>query len=196
METAHEAIAVMKAEIERRIADYEKQIEEFESRNAILSVSELGDKQEELRSMLSFVNALKMEKKEVDLDAEIDKWQAEHPDFRGVAQTADHFYRICPGKQQEKYADSTTHLLCETVQEITLAAWPVIYGDGNKYDQDSRMVMQEIRGWAEEFENWWNSHDEDWREKNDFVIEVEAFTERKCREYLDMLGVDSDENNS
>ena len=59
--TAQEAIAAMKAEIKRRIADYERQIEELESRDAILSISELGDKQAELQDLLSFLDTLEQE---------------------------------------------------------------------------------------------------------------------------------------
>ena len=52
------------------------------------------------------------------------------------------------------------HLLGESIQEVTLAAWPVVW-DNSKYDQDSRDVLETLRNWAEEFETWWQSHDED-----------------------------------
>ena len=75
------------------------------------------------------------------------------------------------------------HLLGEAIQEVTLAAWPVIWDD-NKYDQDSRNVLKMLREWAEEFENWWMSHDEDWREDHDYLEEVWVFTEKKSKEYV------------
>lgn len=83
--------------------------------------------------------------------------------------------------------DTKTSLLCENVQYITLDAWPIIYGEDNKYDQDSRVVMQTIREWAEEFEEWWQSHDEDWMDATDYQIELEKFTEKKAKEYIKYL---------
>lgn len=75
------------------------------------------------------------------------------------------------------------HLLGEAIQEVTLAAWPVIWDD-NKYDQDSRNVLETIRDWAEEFETWWVSHDEDWLDEHDYLEEVWKYTDLKCKEYL------------
>lgn len=75
------------------------------------------------------------------------------------------------------------HLLGEAIQEVTLAAWPVIYAD-NKYDQDSREVLETLREWAEEFETWWEGHDEDWICSHDYVEEVGRYTDLKCKEYL------------
>lgn len=79
--------------------------------------------------------------------------------------------------------DRETHLLCETVQEITLAAWPIVWAD-NKYDQDSRNVLEMLRDWAEEFEKWWMSHDEDWMDRTDYVEEVWKFVTKKSEEYI------------
>lgn len=76
------------------------------------------------------------------------------------------------------------HLLGESIQEVTLRAWPTVYGEDNKYDQDSREVLRELRGWAEEFEKWWQSHDEVWKDITDYVIEVWRFTDKKVEEYL------------
>ena len=75
------------------------------------------------------------------------------------------------------------HLLGEAIQEVTLAAWPVIWAD-NKYDQDSRNVLETMREWAEEFETWWQSHDEDWICEHDYVEEIDKYTDLKCKEYL------------
>lgn len=78
------------------------------------------------------------------------------------------------------------HLLGETIQEVTLAAWPVVWAD-NKYDQDSRNVLEMLRDWAEEFENWWLSRDEDWRDRHDYLEEVWDFTEKKSKEYVSTM---------
>lgn len=75
------------------------------------------------------------------------------------------------------------HLLGESIQEVTLYAWPIVW-DGNKYDQDSRIVLEMLRDWAEEFENWWSGHDEDWIAFHDYVEECWAFTKKKCEEYI------------
>lgn len=83
--------------------------------------------------------------------------------------------------------DRQTHLICETAQYLTLDVWPIIYGENNEYDQDSRVVMMVIRDWAEEFENWWQSHDEDWMDGSDYQMELDAFAERKAEEYVKNL---------
>lgn len=85
--------------------------------------------------------------------------------------------------------DQQTHLICETVQYITIDAWPAIYGKDNEHDLDSRDVLEEFRHWGEEFEKWWMSLPEDDREyKLDYQIEVEKFTEKKVAEYLKRFG--------
>lgn len=83
--------------------------------------------------------------------------------------------------------DTKTHLICETVQYMTLDAWPIMYGEDNKYDLDSRLVLMEIREWAEEFEKWWQSHDEDWIDTTDYQIEVEKFATEKAQAYVESL---------
>ena len=85
-----------------------------------------------------------------------------------------------------------TSLLCESVQEMTLYAWPIIWND-NKYDQDSREVLITIREWGEEFEEWWMSHDENWRDRMDYLEEIQIFASRKCKEYLKEIGADEPE---
>lgn len=83
--------------------------------------------------------------------------------------------------------DTKTHLICETAQYMTLDAWPIMYGEDNPYDLDSRQVLMEIREWAEEFEAWWQSHDEDWQEETDYQIEVENFAINKATEFVKYL---------
>lgn len=79
------------------------------------------------------------------------------------------------------------HLICESVQEITLAAWPIIYGKDNRFDLDSRDVLETFRYWGEEFESWWLSHDQDWIDEHDYLDEITTFTDRKVGEYLRLL---------
>ena len=70
--------------------------------------------------------------------------------------------------------------LVESIQDITLQAWPVIYPVHN----DSRTILQEFRRWGEEFEQWWSSQPQDWLDSHDYMTEVESFTDRKCEEYI------------
>ena len=72
------------------------------------------------------------------------------------------------------------HLLTETIQDITLQAWGVIYPVNN----DSREVLREFRRWGEEFEKWWTDHDAQWLCEHDYMDEIERFTDQKCQEYL------------
>lgn len=78
------------------------------------------------------------------------------------------------------------HLLGEAIQEVTLAAWPIVWAD-NKYDQDSRDVLEMLRDWAEEFETWWQSHDEDWIDDHDYVEEIWKYTDLKSKAYVRKL---------
>jgi len=94
-----------------------------------------------------------------------------------------------PKKEPKYKLDRDTHLLCESIQEVTLYAWPKIWNE-NKYDQDSRDVLETIRGWGCEFENYWAEQlekDEDYADKNDYLSEIYKFTEKKCQEYLEQF---------
>ena len=66
-----------------------------------------------------------------------------------------------------------------TLREVLRRIWA-----DNKYDQDSRNVLETMRDWAEEFETWWQSHDEDWICEHDYVEEIDKYTDLKCKEYL------------
>lgn len=48
-------------------------------------------------------------------------------------------------------------------------------------------VLEMLREWAEEFENWWLFHDEDWRDCHDYLEEVWDFTEKKSKEYVSTM---------
>ena len=73
--------------------------------------------------------------------------------------------------------------LLETVQDVTLYAWKRLWFDDNKYKFDSRDLLGVIRDWIIEFQNWWD----DLPEKNNrsYLIEVEEFTEKKCKKFLE-----------
>ena len=75
------------------------------------------------------------------------------------------------------------HLLCENAQEITLRVWAKVWNN-NKYDKDSRDVLMMLRDWAEEFEAWWQTHDEDWMDAHDYLEEIWEFADRKAEEYI------------
>ena len=83
--------------------------------------------------------------------------------------------------------DRQSHLICENAQWITLYAWPTVYGEDNQYDLDSRNVMEMFRSWAEEFEAWWQSHDEDWQDMADYPEEIDAFAEKKVTEFINII---------
>jgi len=90
------------------------------------------------------------------------------------------------------------HLLGESIQEITLYAWPIVWAD-NKYDKDSRVVLEMLRDWAEEFENWWLSSTEAYKDTHDYLDEIEKYAELKSREYIRSIadpfeGPDRDSN--
>lgn len=78
------------------------------------------------------------------------------------------------------------HLLGESIQEMTLYAWPKVYGKTNEYDRDSRDVLNDIREWAEEFENDWQkkiAEDEKYGDTHDHIGELYKFADAKIREY-------------
>ena len=94
-----------------------------------------------------------------------------------------------PKKEPKYKLDRDTHLLCESIQEVTLYAWPKVW-DNNKYDQDSRDVLKTLREWGAEFENYWQEQldkDENYCDRHDYREEIWAFTEKKCQEYLEQF---------
>ena len=78
-------------------------------------------------------------------------------------------------------------LIAESIQEVTLAAWPMIYGDDNKYDLDSREVLETFRRWGEEFEAWWINHSEEWICSHDYLAEAEHFAEQRAAKWIERL---------
>lgn len=90
-------------------------------------------------------------------------------------------------KKPVKRLDRDSALICESIQEVTLVAWPMIYGENNDNDLDSREVLDLFRTWGEEFESWWINHDEEWICSHDYISEVEHFAEQKAAAYLESL---------
>lgn len=86
-----------------------------------------------------------------------------------------------------KRLDRDSCLICESVQEITLTAWPMIYGETNPHDLDSREVLDVFRSWGEEFESWWINHPEEWICEHDYIAEVESFAQKKAAAWLSEL---------
>ena len=69
----------------------------------------------------------------------------------------------------------------ETVQDITTIAWPEIMAFHEKDGCDSRDFFSMFRDWAREFEQYWNSDQNDC--ERDYYEEVENFTDKKVAEY-------------
>ena len=65
--------------------------------------------------------------------------------------------------------------------------WPMVYGENNDYDLDSREILDLFRTWGEEFESWWMSHDEAWICEHDYISEVEHFAEQKAADYIESI---------
>lgn len=86
-----------------------------------------------------------------------------------------------------KHLDNDSHLICESIQEVTLVAWPMIYGEDNKFDLNSSEVLETFRLWGAEFESWWMAHTEEWRDAHDYTYEVENFAQKKAVEWIEQL---------
>ena len=70
----------------------------------------------------------------------------------------------------------------ESIQNITLQAWPEIYGNDNPHDLDSVAVLDMFRDWGQEFEAWFLGMSEIM--ELDYIEEIEKFTDNKVKEYL------------
>ena len=95
--------------------------------------------------------------------------------------------KIVKYEKPVKRLDRDEALICESIQNITLVAWPMIYGKNNPHDLNSAEVLETFRSWGEEFESWWINHPEEWICDHDYVEEVELFAEKKAKEYLSEL---------
>ena len=68
----------------------------------------------------------------------------------------------------------------ETIIDITVNVyWPLL----KKYE-DSRSVVETIKAWADEFEDWWDSLSEDEQYSKDYLTSIDDFSERHLRAEL------------
>lgn len=77
--------------------------------------------------------------------------------------------------------------LMETVQDVTTIAWDMVKDNPlfEKEGIDSRMFFSLCRGWAKEFEEYFNSEQIDCKHpERNYYDEVEIFTEKKVNEWL------------
>ena len=74
--------------------------------------------------------------------------------------------------------------IIETIQDISIIAWNAIKNEVDEGLVDSRGFLSECRRWAEEFERNWPKMEE---KDLDYMLEVEAFAEKKAREYAKAL---------
>lgn len=68
----------------------------------------------------------------------------------------------------------------ETIIDITVNCYtPLVI----KYI-DSRLVVEIIKAWADEFEDWWDSLSEDEQYSKDYLMSIDDFSERHLRAEL------------
>ena len=152
-----------------------------------VSVKVSADKNDLSDAMASAYTEKMEELVEAGYDRDLlDKWSHLDKDDAYIGSGYKEFavFNIVEAEYTKSFAtDRRTSLLGETIQDITLIAWPIVWAD-NKYDQDSREVLIEIRGWASEFEEWWYNLDQESRDKTDYFTEVEKFATRKAQDYV------------
>lgn len=90
--------------------------------------------------------------------------------------------------------DIKTEALCESIQCVSLAAWPVLYGDDNPYDEDSFELLWILRRWGEEFQKKWD--EELSGGYSSFYELVDEFTDEKVVAYLRSCGLSDDDINA
>lgn len=73
--------------------------------------------------------------------------------------------------------------IIETIQDISIIAWNVIKNEVDEGLVDSREFLSKCREWAEEFERNWPEMEK----REDYMLEVEAFAEKKAEEYIKVL---------
>ena len=74
-------------------------------------------------------------------------------------------------------AEDFTPLEVEAAQDITINCYEELYG----YENNHTAVLEQIRRWAKEFEEWWQSMDEE--EREDYWESIDEFCCKKMREY-------------
>ena len=107
--------------------------------------------------------------------------------FIGFDDVALEFGKVVKYTTPVKKLDRESHLICESIQNITIVAWPMIYGKDNPHDLNSMELLELFRSWGEQFEAWWINHPDKWVAEHDYIIEVENFALKKADEYLESL---------
>ncbi len=74
--------------------------------------------------------------------------------------------------------------IIETIQDISIIAWNAIKNEVDEGLVDSREFLSECCRWAEDFEKLWPEMEE---REEDYMLEVEAFAEKKAEEYIKVL---------
>lgn len=75
-------------------------------------------------------------------------------------------------------AEDFTPLEVEAVQDITINCYEELY----EYMPNHTATLEQIQSWAKEFEEWWQSMDEEEREKKDYWESIDEFSCKKMRE--------------
>lgn len=76
--------------------------------------------------------------------------------------------------------DTKQALLIEAIQYVTVNCYDKLI----KKFEDSRNVLETCRAWAQEFEDWWNTLDDEEQERRDYLISIDAFCDRHLRAEL------------
>lgn len=100
-------LQAVKAEIERRIREYDKSIEKYSNKQKSMKAERDAWKWAECKSLLSFIESLEKEP-EVDLEKELDRYlrgefqQTAGGNFNNYIQVARHFYELGKNARKEK----------------------------------------------------------------------------------------------
>ena len=76
------------------------------------------------------------------------------------------------------------HCVVESIQNMTLYCWASMYGVENPYDIGAAEVLETLRRWGEEFEHWWQSHDEEFICSHHYEEELWHFADEKLEKWV------------
>lgn len=88
------------------------------------------------------------------------------------------------GRKYNPDTDEEVDLLMETVQNITVVVWPMLYGNENPYDMNTAGVLDLCRDWGREFEKAWRAKSPEEQEAEDYLISLEKYAEEKAKNLL------------
>lgn len=75
-------------------------------------------------------------------------------------------------------AEDFTTLEVEAAQDITINCYEELY----EYMPNHTAALEQIRSWAKEFEEWWQSMDEEEQDKADYLESIDEFCCKKMHE--------------